>query len=81
MEKYGNDIPVFLIGNKIDALAKTTSDYYSPYSVTTAHGNIMCDQIKGSTFYECSSKSNEGIEELLTAVIKSALKFKHKFDQ
>lgn len=62
------DTPIVLVATKIDLREDPTQDV-----IATAEGKKMRDKIKAAKYIECSAKNMQGLTEVITEAVRSAV--------
>lgn len=72
LRKFCPGIPIILVGGQKDVLEV---DAEKPIdAVTSQQGQTMAETIGAAAYFECSSKTGEGVEEVFTAAIRNMMK-------
>ena len=81
VKKYAPMVPIFLVGTKYDLVCDGYEREETLRSLrernlcplTHVDGRRLCDEIGAVNYFECSSLTGQGLEDLITAAVRHAL--------
>ena len=83
MKHYCPNVPVILVGNKIDLRnderAKEEVNHHEKgATVKSDEGRVMADKIGAFAYLECSARTKDGVRDVFEAATRAALQPKKK---
>ncbi|XP_031487025.1 rac-like GTP-binding protein 2 [Nymphaea colorata] len=73
LRRFAPNVPIVLVGTKLDLREDCVADHLIAASVTTAQGEELRRQIGAAAYIECSSKTQQNIKSIFDTAIKVVL--------
>lgn len=77
IQQHAPGVPFIIVGTKLDlrndpkTIAELEAKRQSP--ISKAHGEVLCSELKGYKYIECSALTQEGLKQVFDAAIRCVL--------